>query len=105
MPNPRGRSSGRSRDDEIKRMRDEFNSQVILYQFFENQFIFSKSPVNTVAGLKGLRVRSHSASLSDLLDGLNMDAQFVAFSEVYVALERGILDAGVSAGSAGFGQR
>ena len=86
-------------------MREEFNSQVILYQFFENQFIFSKSPVNTVSDLEGLRVRSHSASLSDLLGGLKMDAQFVAFSEVYVALERGILDAGVTAGSAGFGQR
>ncbi len=93
------------RDDEINRMREEFNAHVILYQFFENQFIFSKTPVSTVEDLKGLKVRSHSASLSDLLDGLNMDAQFVAFSEVYVALERGILDAGVTAGSAGFGQR
>ncbi len=93
------------RDDEVRRMRDEFNAQVILYQFFENQFIFSKTPVNTVDDLSGLKVRSHSASLSDLLDGLDMDAQFVAFSEVYVALERGILDAGVTAGSAGYGQR
>ena len=93
------------REDEISRMREEFNSQVILYQFFENQFIFSKTPVNTVDDLSGLKVRSHSASLSDLLDGLDMDAQFVAFSEVYVALERGILDAGVTAGSAGYGQR
>ena len=93
------------RDDEVERMKEEFNSHVILYQFFENQFIFSKTPVNTVEDLEGLRVRSHSASLSDLLDGLKMDAQFVAFSEVYVALERGILDAGVTAGSAGYGQR
>ena len=93
------------REDEVRMMREEFNSQVILYEFFENQFIFSKTPVNTVEDLEGLKVRSHSASLSDLLDGLNMDAQFVAFSEVYVALERGILDAGVTAGSAVFGQR
>ena len=93
------------RDDEVRMMREEFNSQVILYQFFENQFIFSKTPVHTVDDLDGLKVRSHSASLSDLLDGLHMDAQFVAFSEVYVALERGILDAGVTAGSAGYGQR
>ena len=93
------------RDDEVRRMREEFNSQVILYQFFENQFIFSKTPVHDVDDLEGLKVRSHSASLSDLLDGLDMDAQFVAFSEVYVALERGILDAGVTAGSAGYGQR
>ena len=93
------------RDDEVQRMREEFNSQVILYQFFENQFIFSQTPINTVEDLEGLKIRSHSASLSDLLDGLDMDAQFVAFSEVYVALERGILDAGVTAGSAGFGQR
>jgi C4-dicarboxylate-binding protein DctP len=36
---------------------------------------------------------------------MGADAQFVAFAEVYTALERGILGAGVTGGDAGFGQR
>jgi TRAP-type C4-dicarboxylate transport system substrate-binding protein len=36
---------------------------------------------------------------------MGADPQFVAFAEVYTALERGILGAGVTGGDAGFGQR
>ena len=36
---------------------------------------------------------------------MGADAQLVAFSEVYTALERGILDAGVTGASPGFSQR
>ena len=40
-----------------------------------------------------------------MLAGLGADGQFVAFSEVYTALERGIIDAGVTGGLPGYGQR
>ena len=40
-----------------------------------------------------------------MINGLGGDAQFVAFAEVYTALERGILGAGMTGGSAGHGQR
>tara|TARA_B100001167_G_C16762541_1_gene302267 strand:- start:1178 stop:1702 length:525 start_codon:yes stop_codon:yes gene_type:complete len=36
---------------------------------------------------------------------MGADAQFVAFAEVYAALERGILDAGVTGASPGYSQR
>ena len=43
--------------------------------------------------------------LGDLISALGADDQTMAFAEVYTALERGILDAGVTAASAGYGQR
>jgi len=70
-----------------------------------DQFFFSKKPLLTTDDFDGLKTRSHSASLSDWIEGMGADAQFVAFSEVYTALERGILEAGVTGGDAGFGQR
>ena len=52
-----------------------------------------------------MKMRSHGTTLTDWIEGMGANAQFVAFSEVYTALERGILDAGVSGATAGHGLR
>jgi TRAP-type C4-dicarboxylate transport system substrate-binding protein len=70
-----------------------------------DQFFFSKTPLETLADFEGLKTRSHAAALSDWIQGMGAEAQFVAFSEVYTALERGILDAGVTGSTPGHGQR
>ncbi len=51
------------------------------------------------------KTRSHSAALSDWINGMGAEPQFPAFAEVYTAIERGILDCGVTGADAGFGQR
>ena len=43
--------------------------------------------------------------MTDYINGLGGEGQFVAFAEVYTAVERGILDAGVTGAHAGHGQR
>ena len=53
----------------------------------------------------GLRTRSHGTTMSDAIIGLGGEATMMAFAEVYTALERGILDAGVTGAHAGHGQR
>ena len=45
------------------------------------------------------------AALSAWINGMGADAQFLAFAEVYTAIERGILDCGVTGADDGFGQR
>lgn len=70
-----------------------------------DQFFFSKTPLRTLEDFDGLKTRSHAAALSDWINGMGADAQFLAFSEVYTALERGILDAGVTGSTPGYGQR
>ena len=70
-----------------------------------DQYFFSKKPLRTLEDFKGLKTRSHGAALSDWIEGMGASAQFVAFAEVYTALERGILEAGVTGADAGFGQR
>ena len=68
-------------------------------------FFFSKKPLLTPEDFEGVKTRAFGTSISDWINGMGADAQFVAFAEVYAALERGILGAGVTGGDAGFGQR
>ena len=70
-----------------------------------DQFFFSKKPLRTLEDFEGLKTRSHAAALSDWINGMGAEAQFLAFAEVYTALERGILDAGVTGSTPGHGQR
>jgi TRAP-type C4-dicarboxylate transport system substrate-binding protein len=70
-----------------------------------DQWFFSREPLNTLGDYEGKRTRSHGTTMSDLINGMGMEAQFVAFAEVYTALERGILDAGVTGSTPGHGQR
>jgi TRAP-type C4-dicarboxylate transport system substrate-binding protein len=66
---------------------------------------FTKKAIRTVEDFKGQKLRTHSTGLADWVIGMGAEAQFVAFAEVYTALERGILDAGVTGAHAGHGQR
>jgi TRAP-type C4-dicarboxylate transport system substrate-binding protein len=68
-------------------------------------YFFSKKPLKTVADFKGLKTRAFGTAISDWIIGMGGEAQFVPFAEVYTALERGILEAGVTGGDAGHGQR
>ncbi len=70
-----------------------------------DQFFFCQEPIATLADFEGLKVRSHGSALSDWIEGFGASAQFVAFAEVYTALERGVLDCGVTVASASVAQR
>ena len=70
-----------------------------------DQFFFCRERIDSIDGFEGKKTRSHSAALSDWINGMGASAQFLAFAEVYTAIERGILDCGVTGADAGFGQR
>jgi TRAP-type C4-dicarboxylate transport system substrate-binding protein len=71
----------------------------------DDRYFFSKKPLRTVEDFEGMKVRAFGTTISDWIIGMGADAQFVAFAEVYTALERGILDAGVTGASPAYGQR
>ena len=70
-----------------------------------DQFFFCKEGIQDLADFEGRKVRSHGSALSDWIEGFGANAQFVAFAEVYTALERGILDCGVTVAFAAHAQR
>ena len=71
----------------------------------DDRFFFSQKPLRTVEDFEGMKVRAFGTTISDWIIGMGASAQFVAFAEVYTALERGILDAGVTGASPAYGQR
>ena len=70
-----------------------------------DQFLFCNDAIESASDFQGKRTRSHSAALSDWINGMGGSAQFFAFAEVYTALERGIFDCAVTGADPGFGQR
>ncbi len=70
-----------------------------------DQFFFCQEPIEKLADFEGRKVRSHGSALSDWINGFGAAAQFVAFAEVYTALERGVLDCGVTVAFASVAQR
>jgi len=81
------------------------NGIVLAESYYGNNYYYTSKPIRSPSDLEGLKVRSHSTVLGDLIDGMGGSAQFVAFSEVYTALERGILDGAVTCGPCGAGLR
>ena len=81
-------------------------SQLIYHVWYggNDQYFFSTRG-SSLEDFEGLKARSHGTTMTDYINGLGGEGQFVAFAEVYTALERGILDAGVTGAHAGHGQR
>ena len=92
-------------EDLVEVLKQTTGGQPIMRHYYPNQFIFSSDPLDTLADFEGKQIRQHSAILGDLLAGLGAEGQFVAFADVYTALERGVLDAGVTGGEPGHSQR
>ena len=86
---------------------EELGAQVLMRNWIagDDQFFFSKKKLENPEDFVGLKTRSHSAELSDWINHMGAAAQFMAFAEVYTALERGILDAGVTGANPGLSQR
>ena len=92
-------------DDMIRILRDSTSGEPIFRAYYPNQYVFSREPLPTLDSYKDKNIRQHSTILGDLLAGLGAEGQFVAFADVYTALERGVLDAGITGGTPGYGQR
>ena len=92
-------------DDMIRILRDATGGEPIFRAYYPNQYVFSRDPLPELASYKDKNIRQHSTILGDLLAGLGAEGQFVAFADVYTALERGVLDAGITGGTPGYGQR
>ena len=93
--------------EELRRsVADRSNGVVILENYYPGSLFFSKKPLSNPGDFKGLKTRNHRAALGDLLRGLGAEPRFLAFSDVYTALERGIIDAAVTVTpQAALGQR
>lgn len=92
--------------DIINLVRKETNGgEIVGFNYYSGNYFFTKDPLNTLDDFKGVKTRSHSNVLSDLIKTLGADAQTIAFADVYPALERGVIDGAVTCGSCAIGQK
>jgi len=82
-------------------------SKVINHNWFAgiDQYFYCNKKFESLADFKGQKTRSHSAALTDWIEGMGAESMFISFSETYVALEQGIMDCAVTGPDPGWGQR
>jgi len=87
------------------RLEKRFGVRPLALWPFGDQIFFCNEPIATLDDLKGKKVRSFTASMSSLLQGLGAAPVTLAFPEVYPALQRGVASCGItSATSANTGK-
>lgn len=84
-----------------KRLQAKFNAKVLTLWPFGPQVFYCNSPVETLADLKGLKVRSFTPSMSAMLEHFGATPVTLQFSEVYPALQRGVVSCGVTSPTSG----
>jgi TRAP-type C4-dicarboxylate transport system substrate-binding protein len=70
---------------------------------FSAQVVFCRKPINSLADLKGLKIRTAGASASDFMKAVGAQPVSMAVGEVYSALERGAVDCGITGAASGIG--
>lgn len=78
------------------RLEQRFGVRAMAIWPFGPQVFFCNGDVKSLADLKGLKVRSFTASMSTLLTELGATPVTLSFPEVYLALQRGVASCGVT---------
>ncbi len=81
---------------------DRFNAKVLAVAPYPPQVVFCAGEVNTLADLKGKKVRGSGRMTTKFLEALGATGVNVAFSEVPGGLERGVIDCAVTGAGSGY---
>ena len=84
-----------------QRLQAKFNAKVLTLWPYGPQVFYCKGDVESLADLKGLKVRSFTPSMSAMLEDLGATAVTLQASEVYPALQRGVASCGVTSPTSG----
>lgn len=85
-------------DDVMNFFRDTYATQNVFYgapMVMDGYTIVSKKPITTWEDLKSMKVRA-SGTIAKTLKKMEIPTVFIPFSEIYVALSRGTIDAEIS---------
>lgn len=84
-----------------KRLQERWNTKLLTLWPFGPQMLFCNGDISRVEDIADKKVRVFTPSMSRLVKGLGATPVTLAFSEVYPALQRGVIDCAVTAPTAG----
>jgi TRAP-type C4-dicarboxylate transport system substrate-binding protein len=79
--------------------------RIIAHAPYPAQVLFCRERVNSLAELRGKRIRTGGGSINDFVTAVGGQAVGIGFPEVYGALERGVVDCAITGTGSGNGAR
>lgn len=79
-----------------KVMKEKHNSMILATHTWPEQGFYCKGEIKNVEDLKGKKIRVQGTSQSDLVAGLGGIGVTIMFGEVVPALEKGVVDCGIT---------
>ncbi|WP_420862003.1 TRAP transporter substrate-binding protein [Algirhabdus cladophorae] len=73
-----------------------YNAKLLMLYPFPSQTLWCNAEVNSIEDLNGKKVRVYATTLGDFVEGVGGTSVTVAFSEVIPALEKGVVDCGIT---------
>jgi len=79
-----------------KKFEEIYDSKLMQLYPFPSQNLWCNAEINSIDDLKGKKVRTYTASLADFVQGVGGTPVTVAFAEVIPALQKGVVDCGIT---------
>ncbi|KIC10976.1 transporter [Leisingera sp. ANG-M1] len=73
-----------------------YNAKLLMLYPFPSQTLWCNAEVNGIQDLKGKKIRVYATTLGDFVEGAGGTSVTVPFSEVIPALEKGVVDCGIT---------
>jgi TRAP-type C4-dicarboxylate transport system substrate-binding protein len=90
---------------EVNRALERFGVRIVAMAPYPAQVLFCRERANTLADLRGRRIRTGGGSINDFVAAIGGQAVGIGFPEVYAALERGVVDCAITGTGSGNGAR
>ena len=79
-----------------KTFQENFDAKVVALHPWPPSLVYCTEPVASVKDLKGKKIRVHSASLGDYVEGAGGTSVTMSFGEVLPALQKGVVDCAIT---------
>ncbi|MEM8836668.1 MAG: TRAP transporter substrate-binding protein [Pseudomonadota bacterium] len=79
-----------------KAFAETYNAKLMMLYPFPSQTLWCNAEVNGLADLNGKKIRVYSTTLGDFVEGVGGTSVTVPFAEVIPALEKGVVDCGIT---------
>lgn len=90
-------------DEFAKILADRYDAELLVQSSWSGQVVWSRDkPIRTAEDFRGLKFRAHSVEAAMLMQSLGASPITMPVGEFLVALQRGVVDAGVTGVNTGF---